>query len=81
MHYYRSDFDELLKRFRETEEEAYQRRKEAARTEKEIRDFVPYKVASRIRDFITFSVKINGKAKGLKLDDESMRCIERIEES
>jgi len=81
MHYYRSDFDELLKRFRETPADALMRRREAERNDKEIRDFVPYKVAARIREFITFSVKINGKAKGLKLDDETIKCIKLIEES
>jgi hypothetical protein len=29
-------------------------------TEKEVREFVPYKVAKRIQSFITFSVKLAG---------------------
>ena len=81
MFYYRPDFDQLLVRFTETEEQSAKATERAHVNVKEIRDFVPHKVAARMRDFITFSVKINGKAKGVKVDDETMRCIAVIEES
>jgi hypothetical protein len=39
--YFRPDFDELLKRFKETEKESYLARKKSLNDDKEIRDFVP----------------------------------------
>ena len=58
--YFGHDFDELLVRFSETEKEGDMRRKSMRDKEKEVRDFVPYKVAKRIKSFITFSVKLSG---------------------
>jgi hypothetical protein len=58
--YFGQDFDELLVRFSETEKEGDMRRKAMRDTDKEIREFVPYKVAKRIETFITFSVKLSG---------------------
>jgi hypothetical protein len=40
---------------------------------------VPYKVACRIRDFVTFSVKIAGRAPDLDLDDSSRDQLDQIE--
>jgi hypothetical protein len=38
----------------------------------EIRDFVPYKIAKRIKDFATFTVKLNGRSHDLKIDDQTL---------
>lgn len=42
-------------------------------------DFVPYKVACRIRDFVTFSVKIAGRAPDLDLDEAQKEQLDTIE--
>ena len=49
-----------MARFSETEKEGDMRRKAMRDTDKEIREFVPYKVAKRIETFITFTVKLMG---------------------
>jgi len=46
--YFGQDFDELMTRFSETEKEADIRRKLMRDTDKEVREFVPYKVAKRV---------------------------------
>ena len=63
-HYFYKDFDKLKARFIEEHEEARNKRRKAEKQggleiekgenvkQKEIRDFVPVKVAIRIRDFI-----------------------------
>jgi hypothetical protein len=56
------------------------RRKSMRKSEKEIRDFVPYKVAKRIQAFIQFTVKLSGQAPDLKLDDDSIEFLELIDE-
>ena len=43
-------------------------------------DFVPYKAAFRIREFVTFTVKVAGRAKDLQIDDETRRIIEQMED-
>ena len=79
MCYFRPDFDKLLERFRETEEDAVWRSEEADDSVKEIREFVPHKVALRIRDFITFSVKVSGRAPDLHLKQQEIDIIEHVE--
>jgi hypothetical protein len=68
-----------MERFQETEQEGNKRRKTMRDHSKEIRDFVPYKVAKRIQSFITFSVKLSGQAPDLKLDDDSMKYLDLID--
>jgi hypothetical protein len=68
-----------MERFSETEQEGVLRRKSMRLSEKEIRDFVPYKVAKRIQAFIEFSVKLSGQAPDLKLDDDSIKYLELID--
>lgn len=46
----------------------------------EIRDFVPYKIAKRIRDFVTFTVKLNGQAPDLKIDDTTAKMLKTKDE-
>jgi len=79
MFYYRPDFDKLLERFTETAEESAKASQQAHINVKEIREFVPHKVALRIRDFITFSVKVAGRAPDLKLKKQEIEIIEHIE--
>ena len=79
MFYYRPDFDQLLVRFTETEEQSAKATERAHVNVKEIRDFVPHKVALRIRDFITFSVKVSGRAPDLKLKKQEIDIIEHME--
>lgn len=47
--------------------------------EKEVRDFVPYKVAKRIQSLITFSVKLQGQSPDLQLDDVSVDFLNQID--
>lgn len=68
-HYFMHDFNELSERFVESESDQRRFRKAAKRQNQEIRDFVPYNVACRIREFITFSVKLNGRCQDLQIDE------------
>ena len=46
---------------------------------KEIRGFIPYKVAKRLKDAITFSVKLKGRCQDLNIDNNTKLALERID--
>ena len=72
--YYGGDFLKLKARFNESLEESEKKRKEVAHDE--IRDYIPYKVAVRIREFITFSVKLAGRSPDLKIDNKTIQILD-----
>jgi len=81
-HYYHQDFDALKKKFVESEEERKKHGKEARKKgRREIRDFIPYKVAVRIRESITFSVKLDGRCPDLKLDSATKSMLARYDKA
>ena len=45
---------------------------------KEIRDFVPYKVALRIRNFICFTLKLEGKSPELNITADDKELLEQF---
>jgi len=67
-HYLLHDFDTLKKQFRQSESE-----------ENDNATFVPYKVACRIRDFVTFSVKLAGRAPDLELSELDIELLNKME--
>jgi hypothetical protein len=68
-HYFFHDFDELKRRFEMSLGESNEERRAGKYSRTENTDFIPYKVACRIRDFITFSVKLAGRCPDLKFKD------------
>jgi hypothetical protein len=48
-------------------------------TDKEIREFVPFKIAIRIRDVITFTLKSNGQCPELNISEDEAVAIENIQ--
>jgi hypothetical protein len=66
----------------ESEEERKKNGKEARKKgSREIRDFLPHKVAVRIRDSITFSVKLDGRCPDLKLDSTTKAMLVRYDKA
>jgi hypothetical protein len=87
MFYFYHDMETIMPRFTESDQEIYDKKKRALRNNsetdntfilKEIRDYLPHNTAIRIRDFITISVKIEGQAPDLKLDEEDFIKIRRV---
>jgi hypothetical protein len=77
--YYREDFDELAEKFTENEFTREVNRKKFYKMQ-EIRDFIPSKIALRVKKMIEFSVKLEGRAPDLKLDKESIRILDILEQ-
>jgi hypothetical protein len=73
--YFGYDFNELKTRFSEDKETMKRNRQASHKHHDEIRDFVPYKIAKRIRDFINFTVKLNGRCQDLKIDEKTMQML------
>lgn len=69
-HYYYHDFELLQRIFKESNKENMEKTKIAHEKEKVMRNFVPYKVAVRIKEAITFSVKLDGKCPDLHIGDD-----------
>lgn len=65
-HYFNHDFDDIKKRLVETQEQAEEQGKN--KEDKEYRNFVPHKVALRIRDCIRFTVKLEGGSPDMDID-------------
>lgn len=93
-HYFLADFDNLKQRFEEAHDETEAKRKAAlgqgqhadeensvALRNKEYRDFIPAGVALRIREFITFTVKLDGRAPDLKLTEDDETQLQQREAS
>lgn len=57
-HYFHTDFPYLALRFSESHEEAEKSRREQKRHAPSNRNFIPSKVAFRIRDCISFTLKV-----------------------
>ena len=73
-HYIHDDFPLLEKRFRENPETAHEmKRTMKYKEDGENRDFVPYKVAKRIKECIVFSLNARGKAIELQMDEDQER--------
>jgi hypothetical protein len=83
-HYFRPDFTDLLTRFTETIDEQDQARRDLRSKEdkeqREIRDFIPYKVAKRIKEFVSFSVKLDGRSTDLRLDDATKSLLDGMDD-
>jgi hypothetical protein len=75
--YYGGDFDELKQRFVESPETS--KKKRIDEKQEQIRDYIPYKMAMRIREFITFSVKLAGRSPDIKLDPNTIKILEGFE--
>ena len=79
-YYYRSDFADLRQKMTETAGELRKKRLlEEKGEKKEIRGFLPYKVAKRLKEAITFSVKLNGRCHDLNIDENTKMALERID--
>lgn len=92
MFYFYHDIDTIIPRFMESDDEIYKKKKEALGKSKEnekknssnelvmkeIRDYLPVNTALRIKDFITFSVKIEGEAPDLLLSKDESIKIKRL---
>ena len=58
-----------MQKFQETNEEAYKNYKSLKKDGvREIYHFIPFTVAQRIKDAITFSVKLDGRCPDLNID-------------
>ena len=73
-----------MERFEETSQEADAKRRGLRDKElshqREIRDFIPYKVAKRIKEFIAFSVKLDGRCPEFHLDENTTKLLNQIDE-
>lgn len=70
-HYIHDDFHILEERFKESPMEQEKKRLTSKYSgDGENRDFVPYKVAKRIKECIVFSLQTRGKATELQMDEE-----------
>lgn len=71
-HYIHDDFNFLEERFKESPkmQEQLRRKSKYSKDEGENRDFVPYKVANRIKECIVFSLQTRGKAIELQMDED-----------
>lgn len=97
-HYFLHDFDDLKRRFRESEKESGEARKRAKsggqpstdgtegenrkneyKEGGEIRDFVPYNVAVRIKEVISFSVKLAGRCPDLNIHDDTAAILDKMD--
>jgi hypothetical protein len=86
-HYFLHDFDDLKQRFQESEKESGKRRKLAKSGTQtstdggagEIRDFVPYSVAVRIKEVISFSVKLAGRCPDLNINDDTAAILDQMD--
>ena len=90
LYYFYHDMDDILPRFEETPEEIYKRKKMALGQSKdlteeerelhmkEIRDFLPYNTAQRIKEFVTFSVMMEGQAQELNITEYDAIRIRRL---
>lgn len=78
-HYFLPDFRQLWSRFSESDSQADAERKKAkhaAGGEACLRDFVPCKVALRMREYIQFTLKVQGRAPELKLTDDEVKLLD-----
>ena len=73
--YFGSDIEELKIRFSEDKQTMKRNRQMSKKHNDEIRDFVPYKIAKRIKDFVTFTVKLNGRCHDFKIDDPTLQML------
>lgn len=77
-HYYEQDFDELLLRFQESDAEARQHEQELKEQGvREIRNFIPYRVALRLQEAIRFSVMLDGRAEELGIDPQTAELLNK----
>lgn len=81
LHYFYNNFRQLEERFTETDEQEEQNEKEFYQHayNKEIRSFIPHKVAIRMRDVITFSVKLDGRAPDLRIAEATRNKLQEME--
>lgn len=78
-HYFSNDFDDIKKKIEQNiSENKSIKADEYGR--KPIGDFVPHQVATRVRDTITFSVKLDCRASDLNIDPESKRLLQGSED-
>jgi DNA-directed RNA polymerase subunit L len=49
------------------------------RNVREIKDFIPYKVAKRVKDAINFSVRLDGRAPNMNLDEATKKMLKRYD--
>jgi len=81
-HYFHPDFFSLREKFLETEEMRDEKRRKAKYGEENsIRDFVPYKQAVRIREAITFCVKLDGRCLDLTIDSTTRAMLEDFDKA
>ena len=69
-HYYHHDFEVLQSIFKESKHENERKTREAYEKDKVMRNFIPHKVAVRIKEAITFSVKLDGQCPDLRISDD-----------
>ena len=81
LHYFYNNFRQLQERFIETDEQEEQNEKEFYQNayNKEIRSFIPHKVAQRMREVITFSVKLDGRAPDLRIAESTKKKLEDLD--
>lgn len=76
-HYFYNDYENLSARFKETAGEADNRRRDARHAkvakDQEVREFVPYKVAVRIQDTISFSTRLDARDDALRLSKKTLK--------
>lgn len=82
-HYYYHDFEALLSMFKESKQENEMKTKKAYDEDKAMRNFVPYKVAVRIKEAITFSVKLDGRCPDLHIaaDKQVVDLLQKYDEA
>jgi len=66
-HYFLNDFDDLKEKFMRNSNKHEPTADEFGN--KTIQDFIPHKVAVRLRDTIKFTVMLDARAPDLKMDD------------
>lgn len=81
LHYFYNNFRQLQERFIETDEQEEQNEREFYQNayNKEIRSFIPHKVAQRMRKVITFSVKLDGRAPDLRIAESTKKKLEDLD--
>lgn len=82
-HYYHHDFEVLESMFQESKEEHDAKTTAAYEKDKVMRNFVPHKVAVRIKEAITFSVKLDGRCPELRIadDKQTLDLLQKYEEA
>ena len=71
-HYFLNDFEEIKEKFSKKNQEDPNKDQYGNDS---IQDFIPYKVAGRLRDTIVFKLKLDSRAPDLQLDDQTKEIL------